>query len=456
MKKRKKSSSKSSILDVFKQSDTLVLDALHGTGKTSTLMHLAKVNPMWRVLVLSKTNVAVEKAKTFGLLPNMQCMTLHGLAYRALRPHARLFHRLSGRWVAWRYKIEDFVFSGQYLPARMIGVMGMSTVSFFCQTADVSLSIRHVRSIEHMRYVPDSMRMTEDDLTRLKEQILAVAKRLWHDQNQGLAPITHDVYAKIWMLTNPKVKSRLIVVDEAQELTEAWIDWITKQSAKLVFAVDRYLNAFNPFPFFETLEDRRVSTRVLLRDTHVIPPDIAKKANVPLIALGDTGYNQSFAMPTDARKRHVHVFRDEASLVQTLMREQNARVLGAQSIITMLKELQSLRYNRHRGRFALFPTWDEFMDYAQDHDEFNLWAELIVDYGLENIIEALSASRNNQDNHSHIFATPIFAHLEGPWDVVTLVGADWMSCKTSDFRQGQAWRYAVLSSARSMVEGFEI
>ena len=64
----------------LKRGEILKVEACAGSGKTATLVEIARANPQTRFLYLAFNKAIVQEAKT-RFPPNVKIFTTHGLAY---------------------------------------------------------------------------------------------------------------------------------------------------------------------------------------------------------------------------------------------------------------------------------------------------------------------------------------------------------------------------------------
>jgi hypothetical protein len=196
--------------DTFRNGDHLVLQAGAGTGKTTTLAHLASTTPRRGHYIAFNKAIATDAASRFP--PTVICKTAHALAYAAVghRYHARLN---APRQPAWK--------TGQALgltkPARIadreatpkiLANALLRTVTRYCYSADPVLARHHV---------PRLRGLEADELhTQLADIILPFARKAWADlqhPDQGVVRFDHDHYLKIWALSEPKIPTDYLLLD---------------------------------------------------------------------------------------------------------------------------------------------------------------------------------------------------------------------------------------------------
>ena len=199
----------------------VVVRALAGTGKTSTLLGYAKSKPHVRMLyiVLNKSvqKEAEQKFKATGVKP----MTSHGLAFRYTG--SKYQHKLA-KGNLKPYEIESALgiskelqkeigYYGSYNDNMVIASIVLETLTKFLYSPDKEIQI-----------------------------ILYQAERLWTkmiDTEDSTVPMIHDGYLKLFQLSNPVLSGYdEFLVDEAQDSNPCTLSIIFKQTGKIVLVGD--------------------------------------------------------------------------------------------------------------------------------------------------------------------------------------------------------------------------
>jgi superfamily I DNA/RNA helicase len=210
------------IIDAFlSRSGSIAVNALAGTGKTTTLKMLAEAAPGQRMqMQYLAFNRAIADDARAKMPRNVEVGTMHSLAYRAMQPdRARLEMRLNGGYVAQRLSLTSVTVRldfGDFLltPAQQ-GAAIIATVSRFCNSGDLDLTIKHVASWQTV--FEECPRALDQD-QGLKQIIFKAAEKLWSDMRSRKSdcPITHDTYLKLWALAMGQIRADVLFFDEAQ------------------------------------------------------------------------------------------------------------------------------------------------------------------------------------------------------------------------------------------------
>lgn len=205
------------IVDAFKSTLDLRVQAGAGTGKTSTLVTLADVDEDADGLYIAYNKAIQTDAQAkFGF--NVECSTSHSLAFRAVGVNYK--HRLNGARLPVRetarrlgvqaFRIGEHPVLGEFAISRMVNDM----VRNFTYSADRQITADHIQPVPGY---------SADEMIELTDHLVPVARRAWQDISHvdGKLRFEHDHYFKLWALSEPKLRGDFLLTDEAQDLNPA-------------------------------------------------------------------------------------------------------------------------------------------------------------------------------------------------------------------------------------------
>lgn len=289
----------------------LVIDALAGTGKTSTLEEIAAANPYWKYLYLAFNASAKEDARArFGR--NVRAMTTHGMVFmefgrrfdiekrklNAPRMGSRKIASILGittdlriEWcVTCGQEVKDDSHHGHAIMAetlepRTLASLAMRTVDRWCHSADPSIKGRHVPRQKGL-----DTRM-HDAVWR---RVVPHAWDAWEDLRspEGELKFSHDMYLKMAQVSGWRPAETRIMLDEAQDTNPC--------TAALVFGPEleglpgrKYTVVGDPNQqIYEWRGAQDVMSlvepdqRLSLTGSYRFGPEVAEEANLYLEALG--------------------------------------------------------------------------------------------------------------------------------------------------------------------------
>ncbi|GAA3592076.1 UvrD-helicase domain-containing protein [Gibbsiella greigii] len=276
----------------------LVVRAFAGTGKTSTLVRFALANPENRMLYLAYNRAVRDEAEQKFPF-NVECKTSHQLAWRIGRHYQA---RLTGN-----LRITDVA---RLLNSRHWPLARVATTTFnaFLCSGDAGLGIQHL---------PD-----EDSRSGLSaEKILAAAQCLWEAsiRQDGTFPVTHDVYLKLYQLSQPDFSKRwhTVLFDEGQDANPVTQFLVLTQRCSVVLVGDRHQQIYRFRGAENALDAPQLADadRLCLTHSFRFGPAVAGVANMLLARQGETltvvgnGGSDSVVtrLPPEAAQGHIAI-----------------------------------------------------------------------------------------------------------------------------------------------------
>ncbi|MCF9045602.1 UvrD-helicase domain-containing protein [Acinetobacter nectaris] len=271
--------------------ESLKVVAYAGTGKTTTLQMISHAMPQRRGMYLAFNKaIASEAQKKFDR--QVDSRTFHSLAFRSvprsITDKLRL-PRLSPAFLAKEYRLEPItlrrLMGGRYekytiMPSRLAGLV-VNAVGYFCSTNSQYPAPRHIQAPSWLH---------TDDIDALQKHLYPFLERRWlesiHPEHQ--AGIGHDIYLKLWALSNPIIPADYVLFDEAQDADPLMLGILLKQQqTQVIYVGDAHqqiyawrgaVNAMQKLP----LPASRLTTSFRFGE------DIAQVANLLLGGLGET------------------------------------------------------------------------------------------------------------------------------------------------------------------------
>lgn len=228
----------------------LSINAFAGAGKTSTAVTLAERVKRKSFYLTFSQATAHEASLRFPR--SVRCTTFHALAYSD--------SEIGKRCLAAGKAIGNPSLS---MIQQLLGLCGSDsahaawavreTVAAFSHDAEGSLerhhipesvlaalqreACRHIKDPEHI----DLHVQTAADVVTMR------ARELWRAMtslSNRVAPLSHDAYLKLWVLSRPTLPAEMVLVDEAQDCSSVMVDLIARQSFPKVMLGDRHQSIF--------------------------------------------------------------------------------------------------------------------------------------------------------------------------------------------------------------------
>ena len=218
--------------------------AYAGTGKTTTLQMISDAMPERRGMYLAFNKaIAAEAQSKFHR--QVDCRTFHSLAYRSVprgvTDKLRL-PRLSPSFIAKEYRLEPItlrrMMGGRYekyvlMPSRLASLVA-NAVSHFCSTSSQYPAPRHLQAPSWLH---------PDDIDTLQKHLYPAVERRWLesiDPNHQ-AGIGHDIYLKLWALSEPNIPADYVLFDEAQDADPLMLGILLKQrNTQVIYVGDAH------------------------------------------------------------------------------------------------------------------------------------------------------------------------------------------------------------------------
>jgi hypothetical protein len=219
--------------------------AFAGSGKTSTLVAIAKALPDKRILYLAY-NKSIKKEADGKFPVNVDCKTAHSLAF------CRYFH-LIGHRVSDNYPKLNIQALIKHIGIRKVydcepPESARKALRILNRFVHSSYPVSHLipRSLSEYHFALDEEKQQEAEINKYIEE---VAYEYWNrcTKEGSDLPINHDVYLKVYQLSNPdlSVLYDVILFDECQDANPVLLDIITKQKCQKIYVGDEHQQIYS-------------------------------------------------------------------------------------------------------------------------------------------------------------------------------------------------------------------
>lgn len=222
---------------IIKSSGNIKINAVAGSGKTTTVIEYAKTRPkdakiLYLVFNKSVKQEAVKKFADKGL-DNVKVETAHSLAYK------RIVFKYNYKIRAQGYKTHEIV--------EILGIQGAGEkhaeyiianhinkfIAYFCNSDKLK-----VQNLNYLDVVSDEQAIKF--VTTFYKYIEKQSRLFLSKMDKGEIEITHDFYLKKFQLSNPQLGYDYILFDEGQDASPAMLDIFLKQDAIKVIVGDTH------------------------------------------------------------------------------------------------------------------------------------------------------------------------------------------------------------------------
>lgn len=395
--------------DGFKTGANIVVEALAGTGKTTTLRMLAAMNVTRPGVYLAYNKAIVKEAE--GRFPQaVQIGTAHSLAYRAIGH--RYSHRLPGRGrgsqrmraqqIVNLFKVKATDAGGAMINPVMRVRLAESMIARFCTSGFYAFQIHHLPPrAEHL-----------GNPNAIFDAILPVAEAMWSDlqDENGRLYFTHDHYLKMWQLSRPKIYADYVLFDEAQDANPVIADVVARQDhAQLVYVGDRNQQLYAWRGAIDAMA-KVEGERYALTKSFRFGPAIAEAANAWLDLLGSPHRvvgHEPVASRVGALSGNPDAIlcRTNGTALGQILQYQNegVRVAMAPGDASAGKDILSFAYAASdlmggRGtdhpELAAFTTWPELLEYVEEEESGSDLGRLVNIINRVGPAKAIAAIKN--------------------------------------------------------------
>lgn len=407
-------------VEAAKTGENLVITACAGSGKTSTLRLIADaLAPKKGVYIAYNKAIATDAAASFP--SNVTCRTAHSFAYRAVghRYRSRLnAPRMTGRQLADVLGIDRSYPLGsgdrELAPSRVASLI-LATVAKWCHSADPRILAKHAP----VNDVPGA----EEVSWELANFLAAEAQRAWDtdlSRESGRLPFSHDMYVKVWALSDPRLPGDFVLYDEAQDADPCIAGVVLAQRNMQLIAVgDESQAIYGWRGATDAMRAWPAAHRVALSKSFRFGQAVADEANVFLnILRADLrveGFEKidSTVGPIDAPS--AILCRTNASVIEEALSITDGRtfaVVGGMDAIRKFAEaaeaLQSGRRAAWHPDLGAFKSWDAVMDYVTNDEggsDLRSMANIVDDFGPAALYEVCDRAVRDESRADVVLST---------------------------------------------------
>lgn len=255
---------------ILQTNENIVINAVAGSGKTTTLIEYAKTRPAdKRILYLAfnrSVKTEAEQKFTAAGLKNVKVETAHSLAFDAIV-------KMSGYTLNQGYKSYEWVellniATGDLHVDYMIGSHVSKFISYFCNSTATK-----VQELDYNKVITDAK--AQQFVNNFYGVIEQFTRQALAKMDKGAIAITHDFYLKKFQLSEPRLSYDYILFDEGQDASGAMLDIFLKQPATKIIVGDIHQQIYGwryainsllktDFPFYNLSNSFRFNDEIAL------------------------------------------------------------------------------------------------------------------------------------------------------------------------------------------------
>lgn len=388
------------------------IQAPPGSGKTFLLLALARKMKGYGLSVSFNKLLTVEAAKKFSSAVN--CRTGHSLAYGAVGyKYKKRLRKLTGKHLA---DIEDIGAWEMYNSPANKGYLILNTIRKYCYSADEAITSKHL---------PKLTILDNQDIEFMKEDLVQNANNIFNkmvDEANEL-PITHDVYLKIWALSNPKINKDFIFFDEYQDSNPVIAQVIKNQTCQKIFVGDQFQQIYAWRGAVNALQDENLAKLYITRSFR-FGEAVANMCNDIITNYYPSEFEYVNFHGNDDIQSEVSykpianvdciICRTNKGVIsetiRSLARKDDVHILGGTQPLTYLInsifQLKIKGFTNHPDLF-LFSSWNDLKEYSESSmgGDLKPVLKLIDEYGRERLLNILESTTEDPDEASVTITT---------------------------------------------------
>jgi len=435
-------------LEVIHSSGDARINAVAGSGKTSTLVAYAAAHPQLSMLFLSfNRSTALDAKRKFqaARCRNVQVETVHSLAFKELRVGQRAHGLLPGGTLTLKDIVSLCDLERKYrgIERMVVAKHIQRFFALFCNSPETCPN-----RFDYLASVTDPAIQTS--ILKYEADIYNYSRVLFDKMRGGLVGLTHDVYLKLYQIFQPFFPYDVVLVDEAQDLSPVTVEILKcqNQCARVIVGdthqqIYGFRSAVNSL---ESFDFKCFSLSHSYRFTAAI-------ANLALEALSYKRYLGQYTPPVI-----VGLGSGVGKGGQAVIARTNIELLGAAidtladngdctfffegglkgysfmsdgaSLVDILSLSMSKHDNVRSGFLRQFSSLGAFEEYiaASGDQELGIGLRLVKKYGsdLADFLASLQRMSRERDVADLVFAT-LHKAKGAEYDIVSLVGDGFIS-----------------------------
>ena len=226
------------------------INAVAGSGKTTTLLEYAKKNSHLKILYLAynkSLQISLQEKLKDYKLPYLHVSTIHSLAYNKIEAYnyhltADLKNHIVEK-VITTYELREH--QKAYYPIAEYIALIKDLVNFYCNSSLIALDSK---LLENYKKQSDLGAKILELLNKNEKRVLEHLKIILSSMKNKVIEATHDFYLKMFYL-NKKVSTNLpydlILVDEAQDISDVMIGIVENLNCRRIYVGDSFQQIYS-------------------------------------------------------------------------------------------------------------------------------------------------------------------------------------------------------------------
>lgn len=429
------------ILEAFNANRVLKVNAVAGSGKSTTLRYLADNCNKPSLYLCFNKGVADEASEKFP--SHVECRTIHSLAYPV---YGRMLqHKLKrplGKYknvagtpseITQFYGVKDFYTEEGNITANTISTFAKQVVLRYQRSADEQIT-KFLLPIHDI----DVIAKNHPSLNKkaFGTEVMKLAIKLWEDRVDPSSEVLadFDTFLKLFQLSKPVLNYEVLYLDEAQDSNPTTLDIVKRQvHAKVVYVGDTYQSIYQWRGAVNAMEEIIAPTKVLSKSFRYgqAIADIAKWVIDDVIDVkGHESIGSKVINSFDdiGNNKYTCIFRTNAELLHHAVKlvKEGKNIYVDIDTRNFIKKIESAE-NLFQGKLkevkhediTMYSTWSDLIEGAEDDPELKRVSRIVETRQTFNFIKALTSVEKKTTNADIILTT---AHKSKgmEWEYVVL------------------------------------
>lgn len=349
--------------------------AYAGTGKTHTLLAYAERHIRRMLYLAFNTSVQLEASQRFKPMPHVQCRTIHSLAFQAVRPANKVQPYLS------------FLEIRRLLGCSMEHAVNVSdTLEAYMRSAEQQIT----SDICPFRY-------ESDDDAEIRIAVATSAREVYAAMRKNTFPYPHGFYLKEYQLSNPMLRTDIVMLDEAQDTSPVMLDILLRQACRIICVGDPYQQIYG-FTGAVDAMDKIKGNNFYLTQSFRFGQSLADAASLflgafydlpkPLVGLPNIQTQLSVG-DVQMEFPYTHIFRTNAGLfeeaINCVARKRKIAFTGGRRVDDFLIDLQNMWFvyanqpeQCSNPLYKAFGSWAGLAAWAASRDDTGLTSKMSI------------------------------------------------------------------------------
>ncbi len=222
---------------ILQSQDSIKINAVAGSGKTTTIIEYAATRPKGsKILYLAfNKSVKLEAQRKFAAkgLNNVEVQTAHSLAFKHIMRNRKYKIKTNGYKTTEIVELLSLKGNNEKHTEHVIANHINKFITYFCNS-----DAARVQQLNYLDTINDAK--AESFVRTFYPTIEQQTRIMLAQMQKGEIEITHDFYLKLFQLSKPKLPYDYILFDEGQDASMVMLDIFLSQNAVKVIVGDKH------------------------------------------------------------------------------------------------------------------------------------------------------------------------------------------------------------------------